>query len=95
MRMVDRRHHAFALGGASGRDGVLRVSAGARGLDIGFLKRRSPSTDQTLFLPMPLAPAYRSAPPRQVAPAKPSHVPAYAQNMDREMVSRGSEQGAV
>lgn len=46
MRMVDRRHHAFALGGASGQDGVLRVSAGARGLDIGFLKRIRPCSCQ-------------------------------------------------
>jgi len=34
------------------------------GLDIGFIKRRGPSTDETLFLPMPLVPVVR--PSRQI-----------------------------
>jgi protein ImuA len=56
----------------------LRPAAG--GLDVGFVKRRGPSTDQTLFLPMPLAPVFRPATPRQPAPAPAVLVAAHVQN---------------
>jgi protein ImuA len=48
----------------------LRPAAG--GLDVGFVKRRGPSTDQTLFLPMPLASVSRAVLRRQ----EPAHRPA-------------------
>jgi protein ImuA len=55
----------------------LRPAAG--GLDVGFVKRRGPSTDQTLFLPMPLAPVFLPAPQRHVEPtwAAPTGAPVH------------------
>jgi protein ImuA len=46
---------------------ALRPAAG--GLDIGFVKRRGPSTDQTLFLPMSIGSGTRPA-PRKGVPAE-------------------------
>ncbi|WP_323142699.1 translesion DNA synthesis-associated protein ImuA [Massilia phyllosphaerae] len=44
---------------------ALRPAAG--GLDIGFVKRRGPSTDQTLFLPMSIGSGTRPMPQRHPA----------------------------
>jgi len=50
----------------------LRPAPG--GLDIGFVKRRGPSIDQTLFLPMTVAPAVRPATPRRTDTVRPAPV---------------------
>jgi len=50
----------------------LRPAPG--GLDIGFVKRRGPSTDETLFLPMTAAPAVRPTAPRRVDTTRPARV---------------------
>jgi len=49
---------------------ALRPAPG--GLDIGFVKRRGPSTDQTLFLPMSIGFGFRPAPQRQRDTAQPA-----------------------
>lgn len=48
----------------------LRPAPG--GLDIGFVKRRGPNIDQTLFLPMTVAPAVRPAAPRRTDTVRPA-----------------------
>jgi protein ImuA len=62
----------------------LRPAAG--GLDISFVKRRGPSTDRTLFLPMSIGPANRPVPQPERAPALPVEVSVHAQNLSRGMV---------
>jgi protein ImuA len=47
----------------------LRPAAG--GIDIGFVKRRGPNVDETLFLPLPVAPAFRPAPHRHAPMHRP------------------------
>lgn len=42
------------------------------GLDVGFVKRRGPSIDETLFLPMPVTPAIRPTAPRRVDTVRPA-----------------------
>jgi hypothetical protein len=48
--------------------GAAAPQPAAGGLDIGFVKRRSPSTDETLFLPMTVSQTLRPT-PRLVLPA--------------------------
>lgn len=49
---------------------ALRPATG--GLDIGFVKRRGPSTDQTLFLPMSIGAGFRPAPQRRPDTVQPA-----------------------
>lgn len=51
---------------------ALRPAPG--GLDIGFVKRRGPSTDQALFLPMSIGSSFRSAPRREVNTTQPAPI---------------------
>ena len=49
----------------------LRPAAG--GIDVGFVKRRGPSTDQTLFLPLSVGPVVKPAPHREAGRPAPVH----------------------
>lgn len=59
----------------------LSLRPAADGLEVGFVKRRGPSTDQTLILPMPLAPVFRPAPVRHSQPSR--HSPAVVPGVHR------------
>jgi protein ImuA len=54
----------------------LRPAAG--GIDVGFVKRRGPSVDETLFIPLPVATPFRPGPQRRPAEHRPHQVPAPA-----------------
>lgn len=62
----------------------LSVRPAADGLNIGFVKRRGPSTDETLFLPMPVLPASRQV--SRVAPHRPVPAPVSVPNPFPELV---------
>jgi protein ImuA len=62
----------------------LRPAAG--GLDIGFVKRRGPNINETLFLPLPCVPGARPAPQRHAPAHKPVPVATPASAPGRELV---------
>lgn len=61
----------------------LRPAPG--GLNIGFVKRRGPNIDETLFLPMTVAPASRPRPQRRPSKAQPVEAFAGTHNGLREL----------
>jgi protein ImuA len=63
----------------------LRPVAG--GLNVGFVKRRGPSTDETLFLPMPVSSVFRPVPRRSVPAHRPTPAPVAAPGRSPELVA--------
>lgn len=55
----------------------LSVKPAPGGINIGFVKRRGPTRDESLFLPMHIGSAHRLQPARQTVPARPAVDPAF------------------